>query len=369
MHQPVQFFAGTRRALFCGDGDRRGGERNQHGAELHCATIVAMQIEEMVLLAPLTTFCIGGPAKYFIRIRNVEELTQSLDFARDKNLATLIFGGGSNVLVRDAGFDGLVIKIEIAGIEQEGEMLIAGAGESWDGLVARAVNDGLWGIENLSGIPGTVGAAPVQNIGAYGSEIKNTLAWVEAFDTQSGQVVRLQNTDCGFGYRTSRFKKEPGRFVVLRAVFKLNKNGAPNTSYKDLADSARSNLAEIRAKVLAVRAGKFPDLKKEGTAGSFFLNPVVSAQKAAELLEKYPNLPNFPAENGRKVSLAWLLDNVLHVKGLSVGGARLYEKQPLCIAASRTASASDVAGLAKKVAELVQDKLKIIIEPEVKIIN
>src|SRR3989338_5112732 len=128
MHQPVQFFAGTRRALFCGDGDRRGGERNQHGAELHCATIVAMQIEEMVLLAPLTTFCIGGPAKYFIRIRNVEELTQSLDFARDKNLATLIFGGGSNVLVRDAGFDGLVIKIEIAGIEQEGEMLIAGAG-------------------------------------------------------------------------------------------------------------------------------------------------------------------------------------------------------------------------------------------------
>ena len=328
-----------------------------------------MEIEENIPLAPLTTFRLGGAARFFVRVKSVDELKQSLDFARDKNLATLIFGGGSNVLVRDAGFDGLVIKIEIAGIEQEGEMLIAGAGESWDGLVARAVNDGLWGIENLSGIPGTVGAAPVQNIGAYGSEIKNTLAWVEAFDTQSGQVVRLQNTDCGFGYRTSRFKKEPGRFVVLRAVFKLNKNGAPNTSYKDLADSARSNLAEIRAKVLAVRAGKFPDLKKEGTAGSFFLNPVVSAQKAAELLEKYPGLPNFPAENGRKVSLAWLLDNVLHVKGLSVGGARLYEKQPLCIAASRTASASDVAGLAKKVAELVQDKLKIIIEPEVKIIN
>jgi len=221
-----------------------------------------------------------------------------------------------------------------------------------------------------------VGAAPVQNIGAYGSEVKDTLAWVEAFDTNSGAVMRLQNSECGFGYRTSRFKKEPGRFVILRAAFKLNKNGAPNTSYKDLADAARSNLAEIRAKVLAVRAGKFPYLKKEGTAGSFFLNPVVSAQQAAELAEKYPGLPHFPAENGlsdgkagRKVSLAWLLDNVLHIKGLSVGGARLYEKQPLVIVARRGTSASDVAELAQKVSQLVQDKFKITIEPEVKIIN
>jgi len=281
----------------------------------------------------------------------------------------LLLGGGSNVLVSDAGFDGLVIKIEMTGVEKEGELLIAGAGESWDALVECAVQSGLWGIENLSGIPGTVGAAPVQNIGAYGSEIKDTLAWVEAFDMQSGAVIRLQNTECSFGYRTSRFKKEPGRFIILRAAFKLNKNGAPNTSYKDLAGISRSNLAEIRAKVLAVRAGKFPDLKKEGTAGSFFLNPVVSAQKAAELAKKYPDLPQFPAESGVKVSLAWLLDNVLHVKRLSVGGARLYEKQPLVIAASRTASASDVAELAQKVARLVQDKFKIIIEPEVRIIS
>ena len=328
-----------------------------------------MRIEENVLLGPLTTFFIGGPARYLVRVRNVEELVESLDYARDKSLATLVLGGGSNVLVSDAGFDGLVIKIEMTGVEKEGELLIAGAGENWDALVERAVQDGLWGIENLSGIPGTVGAAPVQNIGAYGSEIKDTLAWVEAFDTNSGALVRLQNAECGFGYRTSRFKKELGRFVVVRAAFALKQNGAPNTSYKDLADAARSNLDEIRAKVLAVRAGKFPDLKKEGTAGSFFLNPVVSAQKAAELAEKYPDLPQFPAESGVKVSLAWLLDNVLHIKGLSVGGARAYEKQPLCIAVSRTASASDVAGLAQKVARLVQDKFKINIEPEVKIIN
>ena len=328
-----------------------------------------MRIEENVPLGPMTTFCIGGPARYFVRVRNVEELKQSLDFSKSRNLEILLLGGGSNVLVSDAGFDGLVIKIEMMGVEKENETLIAAAGENWDALVERAVGEGLWGIENLSGIPGTVGAAPVQNIGAYGSEVKDTLAWVEAFDTRGGAVTRISNAECAFGYRTSRFKKEPECFVVLRAAFKLNKNGAPNASYKDLAEISRLNLAEIQAKVLAVRAGKFPDLKKEGTAGSFFLNPVVSAQKAAELAEKYPGLPNFPAENGRKVSLAWLLDNVLHIKGLSVGGARLYEKQPLVIAAARGTSASDVAGLAQKVSRLVLDKLKIEIEPEVKIIN
>ena len=327
-----------------------------------------MVIEENVPLGPMTTFFIGGLARYFVRVTNVEELRQSLDYARDQNLSALILGGGSNVLISDAGFDGLVIKIEIAGIEKEGETLVAGAGESWDALVVRAVQEELWGVENLSGIPGTVGAAPVQNIGAYGSEVKDTLLWVEAFDTQSGQVVRLQNTECGFGYRTSRFKKEPGRFVILRVAFQLKKNGAPNASYKDLADIARFNLAEIRAKVLAIRAGKFPDLKKEGTAGSFFLNPVVSAQKAAELVEQYPGLPNFPAEQGRKLSLAWILDTILQVKGLSVGGARVYEKQPLVIAASRGARARDVAELAQKVSQLVQNKLKITIEPEVRIL-
>ncbi len=330
---------------------------------------MTMQVQERVLLGPLTTFCIGGAAKYFVRVKNITELRESLDFSKSRNLEILFFGGGSNVLLSDAGFNGLVVKIEITGVEKKGEMLIASAGESWDALVERAVREGLWGIENLSGIPGTVGAAPVQNIGAYGSEIKDTLAWVEAFDTHNRQVVRLQNADCAFDYRTSRFKKEPERFVIVRAAFALKKNGTPNASYKDLSDIGNSSLPEIRAKVLAIRAGKFPDLEKEGTAGSFFLNPVVSAQQAAELLQKYPNLPNFPAEQGQKVSLAWIFDNILQIKGLSVGGARLYEKQPLCIVASRDACSADVAELAQKVAELVQNKLGITIEPEVKIIN
>src|SRR3989344_5086871 len=311
-----------------------------------------MLIEENVPLAPLTSFFIGGAARYFARVTTVEELKQSLDYARDKSLATLVLGGGSNVLVSDAGFDGLVIKIEMMGVERlpagkagDGDTLIAGAGENWHRLVERAVADGLWRIENLSGIPGTAGAAPVQNIGAYGSEVKNTLAWVDAFDTRSGTVARLGNAECMFGYRTSRFKKEPGRFVITRAAFALDKNGAPDASYKDLAGCGALSIAQVRERVLSVRSRKFPDLRVEGTAGSFFLNPVVSAQKAAGLLAKYPDLPHFKAENGVKVSLAWLLDRALGIKGLSVGGARLFERQPLVISASRDAHSRDVAEL------------------------
>ena len=143
-----------------------------------------LQIEENVPLAPLTTFYIGGPARFFVRVSSVDELRQSLDFARDKNIPTLVLGGGSNVLIGDAGFEGLMIKMEIGGVEIQKETLIAGAGESWDAVVSHAVNENLWGIENLSGIPGTVGGAVVQNIGAYGAAVSEVVEWVEVFDTE-----------------------------------------------------------------------------------------------------------------------------------------------------------------------------------------
>src|SRR3989344_5336890 len=328
-----------------------------------------MRIEENVPLAPHTTFRLGGPARYFSCIKTVEELRHSLDFSKSRNLEILLLGGGSNLLISDAGFGGLVIKIEITGVEREGDTLIAGAGESWDALVAHTVAGGWWGLENLSGIPGTVGAAPVQNIGAYGAEIKDSVRWVEVLDRHSGEVVRMESAVCGFGYRTSIFKREPQRYVVMRAAFALTKDGTPNASYKDLAGIARLNLDEIRQKVLEVRSQKFPDLSKEGTAGSFFLNPVVSGQKAAELLEKYPGLPQFAAENGVKVSLAWLLDNVLHAKGMQEGGARLYERQPLVIVAGVGASARDVTALKEKIKKEVQEKLDIMLEEEVRVVG
>lgn len=328
-----------------------------------------MQIQENVPLAPLTTFRIGGSARHFVCVQNIEELKQSLDFARDQNLATLILGGGSNMLIDDAGWGGLVIKIELRGMERVGDTLIASAGESWDALVLYAVGEGLWGIENLSGIPGTVGAAPIQNIGAYGAEVSDTLLWVEVLERSSGEVVRIEGIACGFRYRSSIFKREPERYILLRAAFALTKEGTPHTSYAGLADMQRSTLDEIRQKVLAIRSKKFPDLSQEGTAGSFFLNPLVSPDAAARLAAHYEGLPCYPTAEGTKLSLAWLLDHVLGVKGMEVGGARLYEAQPLVVVARAGARASDVRALAKKIKNMARERLELEIEEEVRIIS
>ncbi|HWB33880.1 MAG TPA: FAD-binding protein, partial [Candidatus Paceibacterota bacterium] len=181
-------------------------------------TTSSMELTEHIGLAPFTTFGIGGPARYFVRAKDLSELHEALAFAKEKNLAAFFLGGGSNLLVSDAGFKGMVIKIECMGVEQDGDTFIAAAGESWDGLVARAVRGHWWGIENLSGIPGTMGGAVVQNIGAYGASLSQMLAWAEVLDTASGEIQKLSNAECQFGYRDSIFKKEPERYVVLRAA-------------------------------------------------------------------------------------------------------------------------------------------------------
>ncbi len=340
-----------------------------------------MNIKEQVPLAPYTTFHIGGPARFFVHAPSIEEIKEALSFAKERNIPVLILGGGSNVLIDDAGFDGLVIKIELSGVELQKNaaevLLVAGAGENWDGVVARAVGEGLWGIENLSGIPGTMGAAPVQNIGAYGTELKDTLTWVEVLDTETKEIKKMSNAECAFGYRTSIFKKNPGRFVVLRVALTLHAQGAANLAYRDLAEAfvgiPAPGLGDIRAAVLAIRARKFPDLAHEGTAGSFFLNPTISIQKAAELAAQFPALPQYPGELGVKISLAWLLDNALQLKGAAVAGARLFEKQPLVIVAQNPpaggCSSRDVVALAHKVKKEVKEKIGIEIELEVKIIS
>lgn len=335
-----------------------------------------MMIEENIPLAPLTTFHLGGPARFFVRVKTAEDLRAVLAEASSRRLATLILGGGSNLLVDDRGFDGLVIKIELAGVQWErvGDktLLVAGAGEEWDALVKQAVAKNLWGIENLSGIPGTMGAAPVQNIGAYGAELKDTLAWVEALDLRTGDIRNFPSRECGFGYRTSLFKKESGRFITLRVALLLGHDSKPNLSYRDVGENFRENshptLAQIRSAVLTIRAGKFPDVAQEGTAGSFFLNPIVPKETARELKKRYPEMPQFDTESGVKLPLAWILDKALGVRGLSHGCARLFEKQPLVIVAQKNCSAEDV----KKLSELVQEKIKkeigIEIEKEVRII-
>ena len=336
-----------------------------------------MYIEENVPLAPFTTFQIGGPARFFVRATSVEDLREALAYAKEKDIKTLILGGGSNMLFDDEGFDGLVIKNEITGVEIEktadGAILIAEAGENWDHVVARSVAEGLWGLENLSGIPGTVGAAPVQNIGAYGRELKDAFLWAEVLDVGSGRVVRMDAGACQFGYRMSLFKATPGRYAVLRVALRLLVHDTAHITYRDLAEAFQydsvPSVVEVREAVLRIRARKFPDLTKEGTAGSFFLNPIVSKEKAAELRHAYPELPQFPALQGTKLSLAWLLDNVLNLRGFAVGSARLFEKQPLVIVASRNATSQDVITLMHSVMEKVQDIFSISLEEEVRIIN
>jgi UDP-N-acetylmuramate dehydrogenase len=332
-----------------------------------------MQIRENAPLAPFTTFGIGGPARYFILAQSLEDIQAGLKFATEKSLPVFILGGGSNLLVPDSGYDGVVIKIELLGVERTGDIFISSAGEGWDGLVARACAEGLWGVENLSGIPGTVGGAVVQNIGAYGAALSETFLWADVLDTSSGEVRRFANQECAFDYRDSIFKHRPN-LVVLRAAFALSTRRKPNTSYKDLAklfDDSSADIGAIREAILAIRKGKFPDLAVEGTAGSFFKNPIVSSSEAEALKAKYPGLPLFamPETAGVKVPLAWFLDNVLRLKGASVGGARLYERQPLVIAAAKNTPSSDVKALAEKIKKEVQEKLQIIVEEEVKILQ
>ena len=341
-----------------------------------CDQCNQMQIQENIPLAPLTTFGIGGPARFFALVENVEELEESLDFARDRQLKVFVLGGGSNVLVGDKGFDGLVIKIEIKGIEEVVGLCVAGAGERWDALVEYSVQKNLWGIENLSGIPGSVGGSTVQNVGAYGQALSQTLEWIEVYDTYARRVLRLAKSDCAFGYRRSIFKESDGRYIVLRVALKLSATGTPSVSYKDLREMFLERsppLQEVRDAVLEIRAKKFPNTRQEGTAGSFFKNPILSAAKAEALQAKYPEMPLFalPESTDIKVPLAWFLDyrhGVMDLRGVVVGGARMYEKQFLVLVAEKNTLAEDVKKLAVLVQKKVRETLGVEIEPEVKII-
>lgn len=358
-----------------------------------------MNLEENKELADLTTFKIGGPARYFATVSSVEDLKQALTFAQEKDLRIFVLGGGSNIVMPDDGFDGLVIRNEISGItaESDGERVhvIAGAGEGWDTLVEYTVNAGLYGIENLSGIPGSVGASPIQNIGAYGSEVKDTILWVDTINRETLEEKRFSNEECQFGYRDSFFKTEEGKgYIVTQVCFVLKKEGDINASYKDLVlymeerGIESPTLKEMREAVLEIRAGKFPDLEQIGTAGSFFKNPIVSNKKYQELLEKYPDLPGYPVEEAKsskagspdaprkgafrghtKLSCAWILDHILGVKGQYEGPVGFFEKQPLVVVNTGGATAEEIKAFSQKAINEIKEKLDIDIEREVTIVD
>ncbi len=333
-----------------------------------------MQVREAEPLASHTTFRIGGPAAVFVEVAHEEELKAAFALARERGLSLRVIGAGSNLLVPDEGIDALVVRVRIPGIafvpHGAAVLSIAGAGEPWDRVVDAAAARGTFGIENLAGIPGTVGGAVVQNIGAYGAALSEVFAYADALDQETGETRRFTREECAFGYRESIFKHER-RYVILRVALMLSSAGPGALSYRDLAEAFTAGSApapdEIAAAVRRIRAGKFPDLSKEGTAGSFFGNPMLPDAEAAALVLRFPGLPLFsvPEVATKKVPLGWILDHVLGLRGYARGGARVYEKHALVIAARPGTPARDVDALAEDIAARVHDATGITLAREV----
>ncbi len=337
-----------------------------------------MDFAPNILLAPHTTFALGGPARLFCVVTNEDELVIAVTRARRENLPLFLLGGGSNILVSDEGFPGLVIKNEIRGISfdevaEDGTVHVTvGAGENWDAFVEQTVEEGLQGLETLSWIPGTVGAGPVQNIGAYGAEIADTVVSVTAFDVNTMSWVTLSKEECRFAYRDSIFKQEKGRYIIARVTFELRRGGVPNISYKDVTayftekHVTQPTLQEVRNAVIEIRTRKLPDWKVVGTAGSFFKNPIITEAAFQELLAKYPGLPRYSARPGSvKIPLGWVLENMCHAKGLRIGHVSTYDKQALVLVADKGATAAEVMHMAQELTKMVKEKTGIDIEREV----
>ncbi len=320
-------------------------------------------------LAGLTTIGVGGPAADLAAVHSTEELVSVVRAADSAGTPLLLLGGGSNVVVADQGFPGLVILIRTQGVLHEGERLRVAAGESWDALVAYAADQRLAGVECLAGIPGLVGATPIQNVGAYGQEVADVITRVTAYDRSVRELHDLSPAECGFGYRSSRFKVEAGRWVVTEVEFALRAGGTSRPRYGELTRSlglepgGTASVDQVRETVLALRRrkGMVLDPSDPDTAGcgSFFTNPVLDAGSYAALSERAGvPVPAFPEPGERfKVPAAWLIDRAGFPKGYGSGAARLSTKHVLAITNRGGASARDVLALAREIRDGVRERL------------
>jgi UDP-N-acetylmuramate dehydrogenase len=338
-----------------------------------------LKILENIPLAPLTTLGIGGPARWFVEAAGEAEIAEGCAWVRERGVPLFVLGGGSNLLVADAGFDGLALHVASQGIEIEGELLRASAGATWDECVARATTAGLAGIECLAGIPGTVGGTPVQNVGAYGQEVSAAIERVRAFDRETQNFVEFSNAACGFSYRRSRFNTvDRGRYVVTRVDYRLRRGGAPALTYGDLqthfADCKKTpTLTEVAEAVRAIRKSKGM-LLVEGdadcrSAGSFFKNPSVPPEVAERVKHYAANLGIavriFPAERGReKIPAAWLIEQAGFGKGYTFGAAGLSSKHTLALINRGGATAKEIVALAEKIQTAVEARFGIRLEME-----
>lgn len=312
-------------------------------------------------LQSITTFKTGGTCEELLLVEDESELKEVLQYADQKSLPFHIIGGGSNTLALDGHRKALFItqnKKAISVVRDNTiSFLTVSAAYPWDETVQYAVDHGLWGIENLSGIPGSVGGAIVQNIGAYGAVLGTTLHSVRAFDVLRKKVVIFESNNLDLGYRTSTFKKNYGRYIVVEATLKLSSIQNPIVSYDGLrhfASEKKPSLQEIRHTVCTIRSKKFPNLNTYGTAGSFFLNPIVTSDEALQLSRKFPDMPLYGLpEGGVKVPIAWCMDHIVRTHGMRYGKAFVWPQQALVIAAEKGASTHDVLQLAEKISEKV----------------
>ncbi|HET7183955.1 MAG TPA: UDP-N-acetylmuramate dehydrogenase [Terriglobales bacterium] len=340
-----------------------------------------MDILENVPLAPMTTLQVGGPARYFVQVSTSADAAQAVDWAKSRQLPLFVLGGGSNLVVADRGIAGLVLKIAIGGIERRSEngkeVFEAGAGVEWDTLVARAVAANCAGLECMSGIPGTVGGTPVQNVGAYGQDVSQTITEVQVLDLRDGRLCALCNEACGFEYRSSIFNTaERGRYIILRAAYALEPGGEPTVEYRDLktyfatAAKVRPTLAEVREAVQTIRHSKAM-LIVEGeedarSAGSFFKNPVLDAgeYKRVSALENGP-MPSYPTGNQRfKIPAAWLVEKAGFHKGYACGSVGISRKHALAIVNRGGATAAEIVVLKNEIQRAVFEKFGVALTPE-----
>jgi UDP-N-acetylmuramate dehydrogenase len=334
-----------------------------------------LTFQENVPLAPLTTLQVGGPARYFCAASSPQDVQQAVEFSRSRDLPLFVLGGGSNLLISDAGWPGVVVHIAIPGIETRGSGVFeVGAGEDWDRFVAHAVDQSCAGIECLSGIPGTVGGTPIQNVGAYGQEVARSIVSVHVLDLQTNEFADIPAADCGFQYRASIFNSSAqGRYVVLRVTYQLKPGGDPTVEYADLQRqfgdrSSRPSLAETRDAVREIRRKKGmlldPADPDSRSAGSFFKNPVITLDHYQKLAEQH-QMPHWWAGVNRvKISAAWLVENAGFSKGLRRGTAGISSKHALALINAGGATASEIAALKDEITTSVVERFGVSLQAE-----
>lgn len=335
-----------------------------------------MDVHTNIPLKNYLTMRLGGSARFMTDVHTADDIAPICQNAQRQNIPIFILGGGSNVLARDEGYAGLVVRNRIPGFEiiaddAASTTIRVGGGENWDEFVRRSVAMGLSGVEALSAIPGTVGAAPVQNIGAYGQEVSETIVSLEAYDMQSNQMIILQNADCNFSYRNSIFRSTAiGRYVIAAVTFRLSKNAPQPPFYQAVQEYFDAHgitfftPQTIRDAVMAIRKEKLPDPTERPNTGSFFKNAIIEDWQLNDLKKEYPDIPTYDLPDGNfKVPTGWLIEQA-GLKGQLLHGMRVHDKNALVLINESATSYTDLAAARDEIMGTIRDTFRITIEQE-----